>query len=289
MVVVGEEFVDDVHERRLLGRRGLPREGNRFADHDKKCFHELLDFEVESGFRFLVVGLAVEAVEASGAVGDVLFDFVGLFEDFEFQEFFAEVAFVEGLAKDAFVEALQLSEGEFAGEKLESNGAVPQFGTDAFLGGGEDFGVVESEVWKVVEGKPSGIVGVGGSGGRVFVEIDEGVVRNGDDVLAGITLRLSEGIELFEIDLPEAGFFFEFAPRAGIKVFSNSDKASGESPLPFKGGEASFDKEDLEVIVIETEDHAVGGKGWAGEFVRVHAPMLVSFLHLASKRCLFHT
>lgn len=45
--------------------------------------------------RKVVVGGAVEEVEASGTAGWVLLDFVGLDEDTELEKFFAKVAFVE--------------------------------------------------------------------------------------------------------------------------------------------------------------------------------------------------
>ena len=157
----------------------------------------LLDFEVEACLQLFFVSLAVKAIETSGAVGDVLFDFVGFFEDFEFQELFAEVALVEWGVENAFVEALQLGEGEFTGEEFEADGRVPKLGADALLGGGKDFGMVESKVWKVVEREPGGLISVSGCGGRVFVEINECVVRDGDDVFARVALGLTEGIELF--------------------------------------------------------------------------------------------
>ena len=281
VVVVGEKFVDEGHEFVASGdAEGAAGEEVVLEVDDEECFHErMLDGEVESGFRLFFVGFAVEAVEAGGAVGDVLFDLVGLFEDFEFEQFFAEVAFVEGLAEDALVEALQLGEGEFAGKEFESDGGVAEFGANAFLGGGEDFGVVEGEVGEVIEGKPSGLVGVGGGGGRVFAEVDEGVVRDGDDVLAGVALGLAEAVKLLEVDLFEAGFFFEFASGAGFEVFADAHEAAGESPLALEGGEASLDEEDFEIILVEPEDHAVGGEGGAGVFVGVHAPTLVFIRH----------
>jgi len=64
------------------------------------------EFEVDPLFLKLQVSRTIEAVEAGGAAGDVLFDFVGFGEDAEFDDFLAEVALIESLFEDQFVEVL---------------------------------------------------------------------------------------------------------------------------------------------------------------------------------------
>ena len=247
----------------------------------------MLEFEVEALFlEFLVLG-AVEAVEAGGAAGDVLFDFVGFGEDAEFGDFFAKVAFVERLLEDEFVEVLELGEGEFFGEEFEADGLVAEFSAEAFAGEFEDFLVIEGEGREVVEGEPGGVAGIGGGGGRVLDEVDEGVVGDSDDVFPWVAVGGADGGELFEEDVFEAGFFFEFTSGAGVDVFADLDEAAGESPFVFEGGEGALDEEDFEVVLVETEDDAVGGEGGSGVVVgEGHGRYLSVFLTLCKVKVL---
>lgn len=91
----------------------------------------MLEFEVDALFLEFLVSRTIEAVEAGGASGDVLFDFVGLGEDIEFGDFLAKVALVEGLFEDEFVEVLELGESEFFREKFEADGLVADFSAEA--------------------------------------------------------------------------------------------------------------------------------------------------------------
>ena len=130
--------------------------------------------------------------------------------------------------------------------------------------------VVEGEIGEIVEGKPSGIVSVGGCGGWVFAEINESVVGDGDDVLAGVTVWLTEAVKLFEVNFLEAGFFFEFSSGTRLEVLADADEATWESPLAFEWGETSLNEEDFEVIFVEAENYAVGSEGGSSVFVGVH-------------------
>jgi hypothetical protein len=73
----------------------------------------LLEFEIDALFLELAVSGSIEAVEAGGAAGDVLFDFIGFGEDAEFGHLFAEVSFIEWLLEDEFVKVLELGEDEY--------------------------------------------------------------------------------------------------------------------------------------------------------------------------------
>lgn len=89
------------------------------------------EFEVDPLSLKFLVSRTIEAVEAGGAAGDVLFDFVGLGEDIEFGDFLAKVALVESLFEDEFVEVLKLGEGEFFGKEFEADGLVADFSAEA--------------------------------------------------------------------------------------------------------------------------------------------------------------
>lgn len=127
--------------------------------------------------------------------------------------------------------------------------------------------VVEGERREVIEGEPGGVSSIGGGGGWVFDEVDEGEVGDGENVLAWVAVGGADGGELFEVNVFESGLFFEFAAGAGVDVFADADEATGEGPFVFEGGEGALDEEDFEVVLIESEDDAVGGKGRSGVVV----------------------
>ncbi len=225
------------------------------------------EFEVDALFLEFAVSGAIEAVEAGGAAGDVFFDFVGFGKDAEFENLLAEISFIERLLEDEFVEMLQLGEGEFLGEKFESDGLVAELSAETFPGEFENLIVIEGEGREVVEGEPGGVTGVGRGSGRVLDKIDECEVGDGDDMLAWVAIRGADGGELFEVDVFQSGLFLELAPSAGIDVFADPDESPGKGPFVFEGRESPLDEEDFKVFFVEPKDDAIGGESGSRVFV----------------------
>lgn len=166
---------------------------------DDECLHGGLEseFEVDALLEKSVVSFLVEAVEAGGAVGYVLLNLVGLFEDSQFLQFLAKVPLVEFLLEDCFVEALQFGEGELLGKEFEADRLVTKLSSQAVEGGVEDLFMIEGKARNFIEGEPSGIARISVRLGRMVEKVDESIVGNGDDVLAGIALRIAEGVSQF--------------------------------------------------------------------------------------------
>jgi hypothetical protein len=233
--------------------------------------------EKESLFLESLVFHGIEAEELGRAVGAFAVLFFEGDEEVVAEDFFAEVAFVDLGAEDAFVEALELGEGELGREELEADGLVGELAAQAGEGGGEDPGVVEGERWDVCDGEPAGFGGVCGGGGGVVGGFGECVVGDADDALAGVAVHGAEGVELLEEEVFEAGFFLELAAGGVIEGFFDTDKAAGECPVVFEGGEATADEEDLKSAAIEAEDDAVHSECGSGVFVCVFHTLSVVY------------
>jgi len=135
--------------------------------------------------------------------------------------------------------------------------------------------VIKGESREVIEGEPGGVSRIGGGGGRVLDEIDEGEVGHGHDVFAWIAIGSPDSGELLEVDVLQSGLFLEFASCAVVDVFPDSDEAAGEGPFVFEGGEGALDEEDFEVILIEAENNAIAGEGGSCVVVdEAHTPFL---------------
>ena len=230
-------------------------------------------------FLELAISGSIESVEAGRSSGDVLFDFVGFGEDAELVDLFAEVAFVERLFEDEFVEVLELGKGEFFGKKFEADGLIADFSAKAFARHLENVGMVKGEGREVVEREPGGVSSIGGGGRRVLDEIDESVIGDGDNVLAGIAVRSADSGELFEENVFESGFLFELPAGAVIDVFADPNESSGESPFIFEGRKGALNEEDFQVILIESKDDAICGEGGSRVLVGEAHELLISVIY----------
>ena len=195
-------------------------------------------------------------------------------EEVVVQNFFAEIAFVEVGFEGGFVKVLKLGKGEFGREEFEADRLVTDFAFEAREGGGENFGVVESKFWNFGKGKPAGIGGIGGGFGGVGGEFDKGVVSDADDAFARVAMERAEGVELFEEDVFEASFFFEFAPGGIVEGFIDAHEAAREGPFAFEGFKGALDEKNFEIGVVEAEDDAIDGERGARVLVSVRHSVL---------------
>lgn len=100
----------------------------------------------------------------------------------------------------------------------------------------------------------------------MIVEIEQGYVGNGDDVLARIAIWLAEGIELLEKSVVQAGLL---ATCSVIDRFARVYETAWDRPLTFERLDSSFDEQYLEIgaFGIKFEDDTVEGQRGAGVIV----------------------
>src|SRR5688572_11100678 len=122
----------------------------------------ILDLEVEPFARHPPVLGLVKAVEAGGAMGDVLFDLVRLDEHAHRQDLLAEVPLVERAVEHGLVQPLKLREREARRQQLEADRLVADLAPQPAHRRVEHAGVVERERRAVADGEPLGIGGVRG-------------------------------------------------------------------------------------------------------------------------------
>ena len=78
---------------------------------------------------FFLVFLIIEPVQFTGTVGDVGFQFAGIFEEVHGEEFLTEIAPVELDIEDGLIEVLQFPQREFFRQEAEAEGMF----LDSFL------------------------------------------------------------------------------------------------------------------------------------------------------------
>ena len=105
--------------------------------------------------------------------------------------------------------------------------------------------------------------------GRAFREFHQRVIGDADDAFARIATERAKCVELFEKDIFEAGFFFEFAPGGIVEGFIDSHKAARQGPFAFEGLEAPLDEENLEFFIVEAENDAIDSERRPRIFVSV--------------------
>lgn len=127
--------------------------------------------------------------------------------------------------------------------------------------------MVEGEWWQLIHRVPCGFGGIGIAGGGVVLGANEGVVGDADDASARVAVGVAEGVELFEENVFDVGFFFEFAAGGLVESFLHVDEATGESPCAEMRLDAAPDEEDLKNVTSKAEDHAIDRERGAGVFV----------------------
>ncbi len=92
-------------------------------------------------------------------------------------------------------------------QELETDWLIADLAAEPLVSGFHYPVVIEGEFRQIVQGKPSGIAGIGAGPNIMSFEVDECVVGDGDDALAGVTVEFAEGVELLKVDVVETGFF----------------------------------------------------------------------------------
>src|SRR5881396_2259288 len=123
----------------------------------------------------------------------------------EFQDFLAEVALVQLRFQHGLVKMLELRESELRRQQLEADRLITDFAFQPGQCGREDVSVVERQLGRIRNRKPTGVGSVGGGLGAEVRQFDQGVVCHTHDALARVAIDRAESVELFEKDAPESG------------------------------------------------------------------------------------
>ena len=110
---------------------------------------------------------------------------------------------------------MKLRERKFFGEQLKADRLVADFALETVEGHLHDVVVIERQKRQVADGKPRSAPGVGRGLHLMVAEFHKGIIGHRHHALAGIAVRIAEGVKLLEIQLCDAGLFLEF-PAGGL-------------------------------------------------------------------------
>ena len=91
----------------------------------------------------------------------------------------------------------------------------------------------------------------------VVVDIDKGIIGEGDDALTRVAVDISKGAYLSHIDVPQSGKFEEHAVGRFVDTLVAADEASVEAPFATTRVHLTTTDEDLQLPFVETEDDTV--------------------------------
>jgi hypothetical protein len=227
--------------------------------------------EVEEGVEVGLVFSFVEAVKEGAFFGAGFIFFLLLDEQFGGEDFAAEVAVIEVGVVDAFVEDLELGDGEAWRQQFEEDGVKGGFIAKLAFGIIDHAEMIEDEVGHFFEQEPFGVV-FGSELSRVAVDIDKGEVGHADGAFDGIAVRVTEGFHLFQINVFEAGQFFEDTVGGLVEALLGLQEATHQGPVSFFGLKSTLDEQELNIGSVKSEDDAVDGyeqTGFTGVFCHV--------------------
>ena len=98
------------------------------------------------------------------------------------------------------------------------------------MGDFEDLFVIEGQRRNVAQAEPRGIPYVGGGSDAMVAQFDQSVIGNRNDTFTGVPFDLAEGVELLQVDLPNAGLLFELAARCLFERFLDVNEATRKGP-----------------------------------------------------------
>ena len=144
-----------------------------------------------------------------------------------------------------------------------------QLGDQALPGHGEDFRVVEGKRGSVVDVEPTHLAGIGGGAWCDAVKPYEGVVGDRDHAFPRVPVRAAEAVQLLEVDVSDAGFFFQFPARAVIQAFVGFHETARQRPAVAKWLPGALDQQNLQRVPANREDDDIGSNGGMRMFVGV--------------------
>ncbi len=188
---------------------------------------------------------------------DVGFQLTGIFQQVHGEEFLPEIAPVELDIEDGLVEVLQFPQGEFFRQEAEAKGMFLDPFLEPFIAGVEYLPVIESHIGECRDAMPVQFVGQDLQ--LMVFDIDQRAIGDGDDPGGGVTTRLTESFNLFEIYVVHPCTLAEDTVGCLVQIFMVIDQVAQQAPFILVFFEIRFDQQYLQFIVIETEDDTVDG------------------------------
>lgn len=219
---------------------------------------------LRAGLFAVAFQLVLEFVQFAGTVGHVLFHLVEVDEPVLQHDPFAEIPAVQVHAQDRFIEVLQFAEGEFFGQEIEDDGVFHYFFPQALQADIQDHFVVEGHLVDIIHIMP---VQVGLAGGQlVGFDVHQGKIGGSDDPARRVPVDLTEGVDLFHIDVVQAGPLPQYPVGRLLEVLLGLYEIADDRPESCIFFEIGFKDKDLQLLFVITKDHTVDGKGDVEKF-----------------------
>ena len=115
-----------------------------------------------------------------------------------------------------------------------------------------------------------------------LLQSHQGIVGDGDDALARVTLRRSEGVELTDVGSLQACLFLQLTQRAFFGTLVHLHKTTRECPSSFVGFNTSLHQKHSQLCTVKPEDYTVGRHTRMGVLVAVFQLFvcLVCLIHI---------
>ena len=197
----------------------------------------------------------------------VSLDFVKFLQNFHAQNLFSKVSLVQFTVKNHLVQMLKLPKSKLLWQQFETDRLVTNFASKSFVCDFENFVMIKRKLWQVVDRKPKRLTGVGCGFDFMARQPNQGIVRDCHDSLSRIPSEISNGVQLFEVNLLNACLFCQLSQCGIVKRFIHSYESARQRPLSFKRRNVSLNQQHFQVILIQPENDTVYGQGRAGIFV----------------------
>lgn len=207
----------------------------------------------------LSAAVSLEAVQLSRTVRNVGLDLVQVLEDVHGQNLFPEIPPVELHAQDRLIHRLELPEGEFGWQQIESHMTVQDGGTEPLKTGVEDLLVIEGKGTNVGDGMPVEFMCMGLQ--LATVDVYQGIIGDGDHPARRVPARLAEGMHLLQIYVGKTRPAAEHPVGGLVGILVYTHQVTEQRPLVLVFVEVASDQQHLELMVVKPENHAVDGKG----------------------------
>ena len=168
----------------------------------------------------------------------------------------AEIALVDFLTDDSLIKALQLCECEEWWQQLETDGTSFYFITHQFESPVHHLVVVGIHGWNLVDLYPFNTVLLA-KFIIVVIDIDKCIIGYRDHTLSRVTVYSAKSTNLAHIDIVQTCQFVKGTVGSLVETLVTANEASIEAPFAATRVQLSFTDQNLQLVVVETEDDTV--------------------------------
>src|SRR5262245_4253199 len=141
---------------------------------------------------------------------------------------------------------------------------------------------------------PLGFGGVGGGYNSLALGVDEREIGDADHASARVPLRVTEGVELLQVDISHSDLFLQFTLRRLFQRFVNIHETAGQGPPPLERLLPAPDEQNFQIVFGDGEDHQIDsdrGPWVIAEFTHLRARVSLPYLEspLVSHTGIFNT